>query len=85
LALLELPAFGSARRWTDDSKSIVYINGGEPELWQQPIDGRPPTKIFALSNDRLYNFAISKDFQKVAYSLGNESTEAVLISSFAKD
>ena len=80
-----MPAFGNAKRWTDDSKSIIYINGSKPELWQQPIDGRPPTRLFTLPNDRLYYFAISKDFQRVAYSLGNESTEAVLISNFAKE
>jgi len=39
-------------------------------------------KLFTLSNERLYNFDISPDFQKIAYSLGNESSEAVLIGNF---
>ena len=80
LKLLDIPAFRGVKHWTRDSKSIMYINGATAEIWQQPIDGRPPTKLFTLSNERLYNFAISPDFQKIAYSLGNESSEAVLRS-----
>ena len=37
-------------------------------------------KLLTLSNERLYNFDISPDFQKTTYSLGNESSEAVLIA-----
>jgi Tol biopolymer transport system component len=85
LKLLDVPAFRHIKRWTNDSKSIVYIDGATAELWQQPIDGRPPTRLFTLSNERLYNFAISPDFQKLAYSLGNEFSEAVLISNFRKE
>jgi len=85
LKLLDIPAFRGVKRWTRDSKSLMYINGATAEIWQQPIDGRPPTKLFTLSNERLYNFAISPDFQKIAYSLGNESSEAVLISNFARE
>ena len=43
------------------------------------------TNGFAVPNDRLYNFAFSRDFQRIAYSLGNESSEAVLISNFATE
>jgi eukaryotic-like serine/threonine-protein kinase len=82
LKLLDVPAFRNFKRWTNDSKSLIYINGPTAELWQQPIDGRQPTKIFTLSNERLYYFAISPDFKKIAYSLGNEFSEAVLISNW---
>jgi Tol biopolymer transport system component len=85
LRLLDIPAFRGVKRWTSDSKSIIYINGPTAELWQQPIDGRPPTRFLTLSNERLYNFDISPDFQKIAYSLGNESSEAVLISNFERE
>jgi serine/threonine protein kinase len=82
LKLLDVPAFRNFKRWTNDSKSLIYITGPRAELWQQPIDGRPPTKLFTLSNERLYYFAISPDFKKIAYSLGNEFSEAVLISNW---
>ena len=85
LKLLDLSPFRSVKHWTSDSKSLMYIGGPAGEIWQQPIDGRPPTKLFTLSNERLYNFAISPDFEKIAYSLGNESSEAVLISNFGKN
>ena len=85
LRLLDVPAFRGVKRWTRDSKSLMYINGATAEIWQQPIDGSPPTKLFTLSNERLYNFAISPDFQKIAYSLGNESSEAVLIKNFGNE
>ena len=85
LKLLDNLGFRGVKHWTRDSKSLMYINGATAEIWQQPIDGRPPTKLFTLSNERLYNFAISPDFQKIAYSLGNESSEAVLIKNFGND
>jgi eukaryotic-like serine/threonine-protein kinase len=82
LKLLDVPAFRNFKSWTNDSKSLIYINGSTAELWQQPIDGGPPKKLFTLSNERLYYFAISPDFKKIAYSLGNEFSEAVLISNW---
>ncbi len=85
LRLLDIPAFRGVKRWTSDSKSIIYINGATAELWQQPIDGGAPTRLLTLSNERLYNFDISPDFQKLAYSLGNESSEAVLIRNFRNE
>ena len=84
LKLLDIPLFGNIKRWTKDSRSILYTTGPPAELWQQPIDGRPATKLITLSNERLYNFAISPDFQKIAYSLGNEWNEAVLVENFRK-
>jgi hypothetical protein len=82
LKLLDIHAFRGVKRCTDDSKSIIYINGSTSQLWQQPIAGGPPTKHFKLSNERLCNFAISP-ILKIAYSIGNETSEAVLISNFA--
>jgi len=83
--LLDIPAFRGIVSWTADSKSLIYIKGITGELWQQPIDGRASTKLFDIVNERLYNFAFSPDLKKVAYSLGNEFREAVLISNFVKD
>jgi Tol biopolymer transport system component len=80
--LLDIPAFRGIVSWTADSKSLIYIKGITGELWQQPIDGRAATKLFDVTSERLYNFAFSPDFKKVAYSLGNEFREAVVISNF---
>jgi len=42
-------------------------------------------KLLTLSNERLYNFDISPDFQRIAYSLGDESNEAILIGNFRNE
>lgn len=84
IKVLNIPAaFRGIKRWSRDSKSLIYINGSIGELWQQPIDGRPPTRLYTLSSERLYNFAFSPDYTKIVYSLGNEYSEAVLLSNFA--
>ncbi len=85
IKLLDTPAYRGIKRWSQDSKSLIYFKGGTGELWQQPIDGSPPTKLYTLSNERLYNFSISPDFKKIIYSLGNEYSEAVLLSNFSQE
>jgi eukaryotic-like serine/threonine-protein kinase len=38
---------GPGRAWAADGRSITYVNTVEavPNLWRQPIDGKPPTRI----------------------------------------
>lgn len=84
LALLDIPAFRGLKRWTSDSRSLVYINNSTQELWQQPIDGQSPTKFYA-PNDRIGSFAISPDFSKIACSLGHDWSEGVLIENFDEE
>lgn len=70
--------------WTADSSSIVYINTLEKSnLWRQPIDGSPPRRLTSFDSERILNFAFAPDYQKIYFSRGSDSTEAVLIGDFS--
>jgi Tol biopolymer transport system component/DNA-binding winged helix-turn-helix (wHTH) protein len=79
LKLFDIAAFRRILRWTSDSKSLVYIQKNSPNLWEQPIDGKPPRQLTNFDLEQTWNFALSPDNQRVAFARGSINTESVLI------
>ncbi len=68
--------------WSPDGRALVYINtlGGVSNLWSQPFDGGKPVQITNFKSDRIINFAYSRDGRQIAFSRGNQTSDAVMIS-----
>jgi Tol biopolymer transport system component len=70
-------------RWLPDGKAFGYVDlrgGLVPNLWAQPIKGGPPRQITHFTNDRIFNFAWSRD-GKLVVARGSITSDAVLITS----
>ncbi len=77
----DFSVFRRTIRWTPDSKSLIYIPIDSANLWQQPIDGSAPIQLTDFGIAQAWNFAVSKDSQKLIVARGNSSNEAVLIGN----
>lgn len=66
-------------KWLPDSSGVVIRDRNEG-YWIQPVDGRPPSKMNGMPQERLYNFAFSRDGRSIAYIRGQEIRDVVLMS-----
>jgi eukaryotic-like serine/threonine-protein kinase len=81
---------GHKLEWTKDGHSILYQTRKDeiPSLWAQPVGakGAPamPTKRIATfpQESRVWAFTLSPDGKQIAYSRGQNVTDAVLLSHF---
>lgn len=80
--LFDLSVYGGLLGWAADSRSIYYIQGESPNIWQQNIEGGAARPLTNFRDERLVYFAFSPDHKRIAFSRGNLTTEAVLISDF---
>jgi Tol biopolymer transport system component len=71
-------------RWTPDGRAVAFIrtSGGVSNLWGQPIDGGPPRQLTVFKEQRILNFAWSRDGKQLALSRGMVNSDVVLISGF---
>jgi len=68
-----------------DSKAIVDSWNQDKEVWQQPIDGSAPQKIYDLSPLKIQRWDFSADGKRVFFSLGNSTSEVVMIQNFSEN
>ena len=73
-------------RFSPDSKAIEFIAALESgtQLMRQSFGESEPKPILTLPNDRIFNFAWSKDGKKIALSRGQQYRDAVLLTEFDK-
>lgn len=67
-------------RWSADGKSVVYRDQ-RVGLWRQTLDGGTPTRIQGLPPEKIYGFGWSRDNKFLAYTLGTEIRDVVLLTS----
>lgn len=67
-------------RWAADGKSVVYRDQ-RVGLWRQTLDGGAPTRIPGLPPEKIYGFGWSRDNKFLAYTLGTEIRDVVLLTS----
>jgi Tol biopolymer transport system component len=67
-------------RWTPDSRSVAYRDANFG-YWLQNVDGGEPKRMEGLPNERLYNFAWSKDGKWFAFVRGQEIRDVVLFQN----
>lgn len=75
-------AFREIVRWSPDGESLMFIKKGSPNLWRLPLDGSSATELTKFDLETTWNFALSQDGQKIAFTRGNVVSEAVLITEF---
>ena len=65
--------------WSADSRSIYYIesDGKTDKLFQQKIDEEKPKRIHVWTGKRVYQFAVSKNGEKLFYEIGEEVNSVV--------
>jgi Tol biopolymer transport system component len=84
IKLLDLPRSDNQIRWTPDGRAIAYIvtENDVSNIWAQPLDGGPPKQLTDFKSERIFNFAWSRDGQKIALSRGIINRDVVLITGF---
>jgi Tol biopolymer transport system component len=69
-------------RWAPDSDAITYIatRDGVSNIWRQPLGNEPPKQITRFESGRIFSFDWSPDGKQIAFSRGEEISDAVLLS-----
>jgi Tol biopolymer transport system component/DNA-binding winged helix-turn-helix (wHTH) protein len=80
IKMYDIPANRGLPRWTADSKSLITMSGESNNLWEYPLDGGQPRQLTNYQTERNSYFAFSPNFKQIAFSRGNDFSEAVLIN-----
>jgi Tol biopolymer transport system component len=83
--LFDIPgSFGRSLQWSTDGRSLTYVEtqGGVSNLWSQNLSGGPPHQLTDFKEQRIFNFAWSRDGKQLAISRGVVNTDVVLIKDF---
>jgi Tol biopolymer transport system component/DNA-binding winged helix-turn-helix (wHTH) protein len=77
-------ANGSTARFSPDGKFLDYVSysASESKILRQNLEGGAPAEIFNLKRERIFNFAWSKDGEKLAVARGHSLRDAVLLTGF---
>ena len=85
--LCDLPGCTSARelqlksfQWAPDGQGVAYINEQDHRnLWEQPLDGRPPRALTHFADAKILEFGWSPDGKRLVLSRGHVSDDMVLL------
>jgi eukaryotic-like serine/threonine-protein kinase len=74
----------STIRWTPGAQSIAFVRttNGVSNIWAQPLDGGAQKQLTDFKDQRIFNFAWSRDGKQLAISRGVSNTDVVLITGF---
>jgi hypothetical protein len=85
--IMDLPDVTLRRMFTfsADGSSILYLKREKEadNVWSQPLDLSPPTRLTNFDSDRIYAFDVAPSGAMIL-SRGHESTDAVLITGLTK-
>lgn len=72
-------------QWSPDSKSLTVLTtrGGVPNIWREPIDGKPAEPISDFRSGRIFNFAWCEDGTDLLIVRGNTINDLILINDLA--
>jgi serine/threonine protein kinase/Tol biopolymer transport system component len=71
-------------QWTPDGHALAFIHtsGGVSNIWTQPVDGSAQKQLTDFKDQRIFNFAWSRDGKQLALSRGVFNADVVLITGF---
>jgi eukaryotic-like serine/threonine-protein kinase len=71
-------------QWTPDGHALAFIrtSGGVSNIWTQPLDGSTQKQLTDFKDQRIFNFAWSRDGKQLALSRGVVNNDVVLITNF---
>ncbi len=74
------------RRFSPDSKYLdyIYAETDGTQIVRQSFDGSEPKPLLTISNEKIFNFAWSKNGKQLAISKGQQIRDAVLLTEFDK-
>src|SRR6185503_2685642 len=78
----EIPIIGRVIvRWAADGRALTYATtqSGAYNLWNRPINGGAPKQLTDISSNEIWDFAWSRDGKRLAYVLGDDMQNVVLI------
>jgi TolB protein len=84
IKLLDVHRSSGLFRWTPDGRAIAYLvtQNEVSNIWSQPLDGGAPKQLTDFKSEYIFNFAWSRDGQKIALSRGIVNRDVVLITGF---
>ncbi|MDQ3636053.1 MAG: serine/threonine-protein kinase [Acidobacteriota bacterium] len=85
LKILDLPLIVKSRifRWSADGNALIYVDkrDGADNLWEQPLNGKPPEQLTEFDSEDIVYFDISKDERNFLLSRGKEFFDIVRINN----
>ncbi len=71
-------------QWTPDGRAIAFIRttNGVSNLWAQPLNGGQQKQLTDFKDQRIFNFAWSRDGKQLALSRGVINSDVVLMTGF---
>ncbi|MGH9874293.1 MAG: protein kinase domain-containing protein [Pyrinomonadaceae bacterium] len=78
------PSYFRPLQWTPDGRAIAFIrnSNGVSNIWTQPLDGSAQKQLTDFKDQRIFNFAWSRDGKQLALSRGVLNSDVVLITGF---
>lgn len=87
IATFEVPnlvELNAGYRWTPDGQALTFIVKGKTfdNLWLQPLSGGPPHALTDFNSGEIYNYAFSRDGQRLFLARGYSIHDVLLIREF---
>jgi dipeptidyl aminopeptidase/acylaminoacyl peptidase len=71
-------------RWMPDGQALSFIDStdGVSNIWRQPLDGSPPTKITDFKSEGVSGYDWSRDGKKIVFARNQTRSDVVAITNF---
>jgi serine/threonine protein kinase/Tol biopolymer transport system component len=69
-------------KWTPDGRALTYMDGGQSNIWLQPVAGGAPKKLTDFTNDLIFGYEWSPDGKRLACVRGIWERDLILVNNF---
>jgi serine/threonine protein kinase/Tol biopolymer transport system component len=76
------PSVFSQLSLREEGLYLTNVPGDRANVWLMPLDGLEPRQLTAFDDQRMWDFAVSADGEKLAVARGRRDRDAVLIKNF---
>ncbi len=82
LSTSDVPEGVGEARWAPRSDAVTFVvtRDGVSNIWRNPLGEAPPEQITRFESGRVFSFDWSPDGKRIAFSRGEEVSDAVLLS-----